>query len=221
MEIRKRIYVSGAISRIGHPGVVTAEDIAAARERFQKAAVELMNKGNDVVIPLDNGLSADAPYEKHLAAGILLLSTCNAIYMLPDWRRSHGARLELHYAEYTGKEIIYEQSPLLGDVKTAIETAFGLDFTSIAAPGIELMPSLARMIFAYNAAERGLHPSIIANEINRSRPTAIRLIDQYESEYRYNRRFAHMCDRVSELLAHNNNGSGTPSTARRTRRKTN
>lgn len=200
MQVRKRIYISGAVSRIGSPGVITPEDLAAAQTKFRAAAVSLMNQGHDVVVPLDNGLSADAPYEKHLAAGIMLLSTCNAIYMLPDWRRSHGARLELHYAEYTGKEIIYEQSPLLSDVKAAIETVFGIDWTDICAPGTEQMQSLARMIFAHHAAEHGLHPAIIAQEVNRSRPSAIRMIDRYEDECRYNRRFARLADLVNEIL---------------------
>lgn len=200
MELRKRIYVSGAISRPGHPGVFTDEDLAAARAKFGKAATDLMNRGHDVVVPLDNGLSPEAPYEQHLAAGLILLSTCNAIYMLPDWRRSHGARLELHYATYTGKEIIYEQSPLLSDVKGAIEAVFGLDWTTICAPGHELMMVFARMIFAHHAAERGMHPAMIAQEINRSRTSAIRLIDGYGHEYRTTRRFAAVCDRVNEIL---------------------
>lgn len=200
MEIRKRIYVSGAVSRIGHPGVITPEDLAAARAKFDKAAIALMNQGHDVVVPIDNGLSIDAPYEQHLAAGIMLLSTCNTIYMLPDWRRSHGARLELHYATYTGKEIMYEQSPLLSDVKAAIEAVFCLDWTTICAPGHELMMVFARMIFAYHASERGLHPAMIAQEINRSRTSALRLIDTYAAEYSHTRRFAALCDRVNEIL---------------------
>ena len=204
MHIRKRIYISGAISRIGSPGVVTPEDLAAAKSKFRDAAVALMNQGHDVVTPFDNCLSADAPYEKHLAADIMLLATCNAIYMLPDWRSSHGARLELHYAEYTGKEIIYEQSPLLSDVKAAIETVFGFDWTAICATGTEQMQSLARMIFAHHAAEHGLHPAIIAQEVNRSRPSAIRMIDHYDDEYRYNRRFARLADRVNDILEDGN-----------------
>lgn len=200
MELRKRIYVSGAVSRIDHPGVVTPEDVAAAREKFGRAATALMNMGHDVVVPIDNGLSVDAPYEQHLAAGLMLLSTCNTIYMLPDWRRSHGARLELHYATYTGKEIIYEQSPLLSDVKAAIEAVFGMDWETVTAPGSEIMPVFARMIFAHHAAERGIHPAVIAQEINRSRPSAIRLIDQYDGEYKRTRRFAALCDRVTEIL---------------------
>jgi hypothetical protein len=37
-----------------------------------------------------------------------MIDICDAVYMLSDWQKSKGARMELQYAEDWGKAILYE-----------------------------------------------------------------------------------------------------------------
>ena len=41
---------------------------------------------------------------------IPMLQEADAIYLLKNWRSSQGANIERAFAEYQGKEILYEES---------------------------------------------------------------------------------------------------------------
>lgn len=94
-----RCYISGP---------VTGRDIELVRARFERVADSLARRGYIAVNPLDNGLPERAPWEEHMAEDITNLLRCRAIYMLSDWRESHGARLEHAIAKRCGLHIIYE-----------------------------------------------------------------------------------------------------------------
>jgi len=59
--------------------------------------------------------------EEIMRRDINALLTCQAIYMLPGWENSAGAKAELHLARWAGLEILHDpmaKSPLLGDNST-------------------------------------------------------------------------------------------------------
>ena len=98
----KRIYIAGKI---------TGLDRQAYIRRFLHAENMLIEKF-EIVNPiflerlnLDDSLHRDAIME----ICKVLISTCDAIYMLSNWESSPGARMERDYAKSLGLEILYEQ----------------------------------------------------------------------------------------------------------------
>lgn len=98
----KRIYIAGKIT-----GLKRMEYI----HRFLHAEgvlVEEFEVVNPIFIErlkLDNDWHRDAIME----ICKVLISTCDAIYMLSNWESSPGARMERDYAKSLGLEILYEQ----------------------------------------------------------------------------------------------------------------
>ena len=94
-----KIYVSGKITGLDRAEVV---------EKFEKARAELTEKGHSAFVPTVLPDYADVPHGDYLHICYAMIDVCDAIYMLPDWRTSVGARQELQYAADFRKEIIYE-----------------------------------------------------------------------------------------------------------------
>ena len=103
-KAKRRIYIAGPMT--GLPGLnYAAFDAAAARLR----------KTFDVCNPADTGRRYGNPGTEALAYGrmireeVLALRSCNAIYLLPGWERSEGARRELRIALEHGLDIYLDQ----------------------------------------------------------------------------------------------------------------
>ena len=116
MEKKPRIYVAGPMR--GYPKF--------NYPRFNGFAAELAYAGWDVVNPVcvsssfadAEAINADpALLEAVLAAEILALKTCEAIYLLNGWEKSDGARKEVAAAIAHGLEIYLE--PLIPYRKTS------------------------------------------------------------------------------------------------------
>lgn len=90
-----RIYIAGKIT--GNPNY--KEQFAAAEKRLSKL-------GYAVVNPV---LEEGYPYRHYINVGLRKLGHCDAIYLLSNWRRSKGARLERKYAKTVGMKIIKER----------------------------------------------------------------------------------------------------------------
>jgi len=93
-----KVYISGRISGL---------DKTQAEVRFYAAQRFLESLGHEVFNPFDNCLAEDATWSDHMVADIRMLFEADAIYMLPDWRESTGARIEHHIATETQKAIHY------------------------------------------------------------------------------------------------------------------
>ena len=86
-----KVYIAGKIT--GDPGY---------REKFRKAAEELGKWGNTALSPaeLPEGM-APADYMRICFA---MIDVADAVVFLPDAKESAGAKLEMEYCEYIGKE---------------------------------------------------------------------------------------------------------------------
>lgn len=85
----KTIYISGKIS-----GLPISEVIS----KFQRACAKVKRFGLEPKNPLDNGLPWDAAWEDQMGKDISILLRCDAIYLLPDYLESDGAKIELAVA---------------------------------------------------------------------------------------------------------------------------
>lgn len=94
-----KIYVAGKISGL------EKKDID---EKFERAKADLICKGHSVFIPTVLPAYDDVPHEDYMHVCYAMIDICDAVYMLSDWQKSKGARMELQYAEDWGKAILYE-----------------------------------------------------------------------------------------------------------------
>lgn len=80
------------------------------RSHFEEAAERLRAEGYTVLNPaeLPVGLSP----EKYMPICVAMIEAADALYMLTGWERSPGAHIELRYARYQGKAIVYEAEAL-------------------------------------------------------------------------------------------------------------
>lgn len=95
-----KIYIAGKI---------TGLELVDAQAKFTKAESLLRACGHESVNPMAK-VSKRFGYSwaDYMKEDIPLLLACDAIYLLPDWGESKGARLEKIIAEELGMELIYE-----------------------------------------------------------------------------------------------------------------
>jgi len=93
----KKVYISGRISGL---------DFNEAYRHFASAETWLIDQGHAPINPIN--LPRDMSYEEYMRLDILSLMSCDAIYMLDNYKASRGARLELSIAKAIGLEIVYE-----------------------------------------------------------------------------------------------------------------
>lgn len=110
-----KVYISGKI------GEETPSTDTLAK--FERAERMLKARGHEVFNPTRSGLGAVADkrvrnarkrgdsttwYAEILKLDIAKLSFCDAIYLLDDWSKSPGARVEKDFAVAVGKELYFE-----------------------------------------------------------------------------------------------------------------
>lgn len=96
----KKLYISGQVSGLDLDNV---KQCFADKKKYLQE-----NYDFEVVNPLENGLSVDLPWIKHICHDLEQLHECDSILMLDGWRNSKGACLEKEFAALTKKTIIYE-----------------------------------------------------------------------------------------------------------------
>ena len=104
-----KIYISGKISDLPTEQV---------KEKFAKAEAQIRAFGQEPVNPLDNGQPSSATWAQQMTASLAMLFECDAIYLLPDWGDSRGARIEANIAEECGLEILHQ--PEYGTYKSSL-----------------------------------------------------------------------------------------------------
>ena len=71
-------------------------------KKFQEAERFLEEQGHIVISPavLPEGMTA----EDYMRICFAMIDVADKVALLPDWRESKGAQLEMQYCSYTGKE---------------------------------------------------------------------------------------------------------------------
>lgn len=95
-----KVYISGPITGFLKDEVITS---------FSCVETKLKEQGHAPINPLNNGLPWDSSWEYHMKRDIQLLLDCNAIYLLPNYKQSKGAMLELHIAKELGMHVMNEE----------------------------------------------------------------------------------------------------------------
>lgn len=99
MSEKKKIYVSGKISGL-EPEVY--------KENFKKGEIVVHEMGAESLNPLDIlPFKPEHEWIDYMRADIKVLVDCDGILMLPDWKDSKGAILELYIAKGLNMEIYY------------------------------------------------------------------------------------------------------------------
>ncbi|KAA6303163.1 MAG: Chromosomal replication initiator protein DnaA [Candidatus Ordinivivax streblomastigis] len=187
----KKIYISGAIT--GLPFNEVQAKFAAAEEKMSA-------EGYEVVSPLKTGIPYNFPWESHIAMDIVLLIGCEAVYLLSDWNISKGATLEKNIAELTGKEIIYETTPAFTELKQAISEVMRVSFYEIAGHSRKLNIVLARFLYCHLCKNEDIKITDLAVELNKNHSTIIYYLKKYQEEYKTNKQFRIISDKVEEII---------------------
>lgn len=76
------------------------------RQKFARAQKMLEDEGHIVINPavLPVGLDMD----KYMPICLSMVDAADAIFLFNNWQNSKGALLEKAYAEYQGKEILFD-----------------------------------------------------------------------------------------------------------------
>jgi hypothetical protein len=91
---KRKVYISGKIAGLPRADV---------EKKFKESEEFLRELGYEPISPLNSGVPAGSTWEQYLAADILILLKCDAIFMQDDWEDSPGARLEYEVAYAAGK----------------------------------------------------------------------------------------------------------------------
>jgi hypothetical protein len=106
-----KLYIAGKITGL-HPSI--------AADWFEKAGRYLEGLGHEALDPMKLVDQAEGRcYEDYLLEALeIVLCRADALYMLPNWRDSLGARIEHAIAVEKGMPIFYAESlvPECGDV---------------------------------------------------------------------------------------------------------
>lgn len=91
-----RIYISGAMRSC----------MSTYRQKFARAQKMLEDEGHIVINPavLPVGLDMD----RYMPICLSMIDAADAIFLFNNWQNSKGALLEKAYAEYQGKEILFD-----------------------------------------------------------------------------------------------------------------
>ena len=94
-----KIYIAGKI---------TGETESDIQNKFFAAKTDLIRQGHKTMSPAVLTANQDFEHEDYMHICYAMIDVCDAVYMLFDWQKSKGARMELQYAADHQKEIMYE-----------------------------------------------------------------------------------------------------------------
>jgi len=123
-----KIYISG---KMGEKSLseATRDKFAQAEERLKAEGWDPINPATDEYQDFMHGVLAEAfedwedsdiegewnEYAEMLMHDLRIITLCDALYMLADWKQSPGATAEHAYAKALGKEIRYEVEVMESD----------------------------------------------------------------------------------------------------------
>lgn len=191
------IYISGQI---------TGLELEIAQQNFIEAAELLSCLGVDPVNPFENGLTQEHSWEQHMLRDIEMLMSCDGVFMLSNWTKSRGARIERNVAIETGKIILYES--LINDdyrkiraIKNAINDVLLLKYEDYTQASRRIDFHFARLIFTHQVQKlecMELHD--VATSLHRSYSNVRKYISKYCKEYAVNKQFRAAADKTDSLI---------------------
>ncbi len=178
-----KVYISGQI---------TGLDIDDARAKFENAENIVRGMGLRPVNPL-TGSDQTKKWKEHMVRDIEMLFGCDAIFMIRNWKKSKGARIERFIAEEMGMLILHENG-VNGDpikkLKDAIYQATGISYEEYTQRNKKLPNHFARLVFGnYLLSVEQYKPREVARMVNRSRSTVSRYPENFQTEIDVNREF--------------------------------
>lgn len=94
-----RIYISGGITNVSN-----------FKELFSEAEKYLLSQGHEVINPCMVKLPESCTWSDYMSVDLKLLELCDTIYMLKDYEKSKGARIEYGFALENNLNIMYQES---------------------------------------------------------------------------------------------------------------
>ncbi len=77
-------------------GKITGDNYAEVVEKFADAEAQISDLQYFPINPIKNGLPPIATWDEHMVKDIELLLTCDAIYMLTDWKNPGSPHRTFH-----------------------------------------------------------------------------------------------------------------------------
>ena len=90
------IYIAGKVSGME----------MEARVLFKRAEIELLLQCHDVINPMELEHDHDKTWQSYMRECISAMMKADALYLLPNWRESKGARIEVQLAHNLGIKIL-------------------------------------------------------------------------------------------------------------------
>lgn len=93
------VYIAGKMTGLPDLG----------RAKFSVAAKALREKGFPVLNPAE--LPDGMPGNRYMPICLAMIDAADTVYALNNWKDSPGARIEVNYAGYQGKNIVFQEKP--------------------------------------------------------------------------------------------------------------
>lgn len=90
---------------------VSDRDETEAREHAGLIKASLSKAGHRPTTPFDNYAGKHPTYVDHITQHLRIIENCDALFLCDGWQFSCGCRIEAHFANEFGKQIMYETAP--------------------------------------------------------------------------------------------------------------
>jgi hypothetical protein len=141
-----------------------------------------------------------------MAMSIEMLLSCDAIYLLSNWRHSRGARIQRYIAEEKKIKLLFQCHEHLIEneiqpIKIAIKRVTGYAFEEYTTKCRKRVLLFPRMIFTWQVYRLGVaSDEVISQLIQRDRCAVGYYVKHYPDEVKYNQEFASLASEVSRTL---------------------
>lgn len=139
-KVKMKVYIAGKIR--GDKNY---------KAKFEEAEAYLKALGHSVMNPAVLP-SSGFRHEEYMKICLAMLDVCEAVYMLPDWRKSKGARTEYKFASKKGKAIMFADD---GGTKDKLRKEQEIEITGIQpikTTGAVPAEGLFKVVFEYREA---------------------------------------------------------------------